>query len=346
MVKAAPSLLFIKLKHFGDVLLLTPTLASVRQAYPQAHITVLVREGTEQMLEGSGLVDQVLITVPPEKSRRSISRFADQIRLLQKLREREYDLVFELTDGDRGRWLGAFAKARLRCASTYGWTPNAFWRFFYDGLDPSIWHLCHSTEKDHRHTRQFLPLMAEETPPLVFHPAQDFEVPTSPYVVLHPASRWKRKLWPLEHWVAVGRHLTAKGLHCVISSGPDEEEVAFAQEMQAQIGPLASFTGGRLRWGQLGALIKHAQLFVGIDTAAMHLAAACQTCVVALFGPSIDHYWHPWKSDYEIVGPGEPLHDRFPDFIYDAPKRSMQDIQVKNVISACNRMLAEKEVAA
>jgi hypothetical protein len=37
------------------------------------------------------------------------------------------------------------------------------------------------------------------------------------------------------------------------------------------------------------------------------------------------------------------LHWNYPEFIYDAEKRSMQDIQVTDVLAACDRMLAEKE---
>jgi lipopolysaccharide heptosyltransferase III len=341
MERGSPSFLFIKLKHFGDVLLLTPTLAAVRQSYPDAHIAVLVREGTEKILEGCGLIDQILVTAPAEKKRRKMRHWIDQARLLLKLRERRYDYVFELTDGDRGRWCGAFCKAGLRCASDYGWPAATWWRKPYRGLVSDDWNQCHRVEKDYRLVRHFLRLPAEP-PALVFQPPKNLagcETPAGAYAILHPSSRWKRKLWPLEKWAEVGRHLAGRGLACVISSGPDPQERAFAEALREQIGPAGSCTGGLLAWNQLGVLIQGARLFVGIDTAAMHLAAACQTPIVALFGPSIEHHWRPWRAPHEIVSPTGALHDRYPQFMHDAQERSMQDISAVSVIAACERML-------
>lgn len=346
MSLGSPSFLFIKLKHFGDVLLFTPTLAAVRQLYPEAHISVLVREGTEKVLEGCGLIDQILLTVPPEREQRKIGHFFEQVLMLRKLRERRYDYVFELTDGNRGRWCGALCKAGLRCASSYGWPASTLWRKIYQGLVTDDWNQCHRVEKDYRLVRHFLPLPAEP-PDLVFRAQKssiECEIPAGPYVVLHPASRWKRKLWPLERWAGVGRHLIGRGLACVISSGPDPQEVASALELREQIGSGAVCTGGRLAWNELGVLIQNARLFVGIDTAAMHLAAACQTPIVALFGPSIDQHWHPWHATYEIVSPGGALHDRYPQFMYDAAERSMLDISAEAAIDACERMLHAHKV--
>lgn len=331
--------LFIKLKHFGDVLLLTPVLAATRQAYPGCHITVLVREGTGHILS-KDIVDEILSTVPPEKDRRSLASMHQQLDLLRRLRQQPFDMVFELTDGDRGRWLGLFSRARLRCTSSYGWQPGWFWRVFYQGLHEENWNLCHRVEKDYRLVRRFLPLLPDVPPPLVM-PEELAAFPVAgPYVVLHPASRWRRKLWPVERWADVGRFLVSRGLECVVSSGPDPEETASAAELCRLIGDKAIPTNGQLSWGQLSSLICGASLFVGIDTAAMHLAAACQTPVVALFGPSIEHQWHPWKSRHEIVTPPASSDCVPPDPIYDALNRSMLDIAGQDVIAACERMLS------
>lgn len=331
--------LFIKLKHFGDVLLLTPALIATRRAYPGCHITVLVREGTGHIL-ARGLADEILTTVPPEKNRRGLASMRQQLDLLGSLRRQPFDMVFELTDGDRGRWLGLFARARLRCTSSYGWQPGWFWRVFYQGLHEENWNLCHRVEKDYRLVRLFLPALPEAPPPLAMpEEAAAFSV-SGPYAVLHAASRWRRKLWPVERWAEVGRYLVSRGLDCVVSSGPDAEEAASAAELCRLIGDKAIPTNGRLAWGQLASLIRGARLFAGIDTAAMHLAAACQTPAVALFGPSIEHQWRPWKSRHEIVAPPAILSGATPDPIYDALNRSMLDIAEQDVIAACERMLS------
>ena len=52
---------------------------------------------------------------------------------------------------------------------------------------------------------------------------------------------------------------------------------------------------------QLAALSARARLFVGVDSAPMHIAASSGTPVVALFGPSGDVEWGPWGSGHRVV---------------------------------------------
>jgi heptosyltransferase-3 len=52
---------------------------------------------------------------------------------------------------------------------------------------------------------------------------------------------------------------------------------------------------GQLTLRELAALTARARLFFGVDSAPMHIAAAMGTPVVALFGPSDEHAWGPWR---------------------------------------------------
>jgi heptosyltransferase-3 len=58
---------------------------------------------------------------------------------------------------------------------------------------------------------------------------------------------------------------------------------------------------------RLAAVIGRAKLFVGIDSAPMHIAAAMQTPTVALFGPSGEFNWGPWQVAHRVV-----THDAYP----------------------------------
>lgn len=57
--------------------------------------------------------------------------------------------------------------------------------------------------------------------------------------------------------------------------------------------------GGTLN--RLAALVARATLFIGIDSAPMHIAAAMGTATIALFGPSGEFNWGPWKVAHRVV---------------------------------------------
>ncbi len=59
--------------------------------------------------------------------------------------------------------------------------------------------------------------------------------------------------------------------------------------------PVVDFSG-QLSLKQLAALSSRARLFVGVDSAPMHIAAAMNTPTVGIFGPSGDREWGPWDN--------------------------------------------------
>ena len=138
-------------------------------------------------------------------------------------------------------------------------------------------------------------------------------------------------------WIEAGRQLSEQGFQIVISAGPDEEEVEAAEQIREAIGRETLSTAGQLSWTKLAWLLYRASLFVGVDTAAMHLAAACQTPTVALFGESIASYWHPWKVRHRLVRPHDFLS--VDELARLAPEELLINLPVSQVVSACSEML-------
>ena len=102
------------------------------------------------------------------------------------------------------------------------------------------------------------------------------------FVILNPGAGWGAKQWPPERYGEVARLLAARGLFPVINCGPGEEGLASAAE-SASSGSAVALS---LPISELVALTRRARLFVGGDTGPMHLAAALNVPVVALFGPT------------------------------------------------------------
>ena len=336
-------ILFIKPKYIGDSLLLTPTIVAVKNQYPEAEIWVLVRRGCEGILAGCPAIHRVLGLAPVKDSRRERLGWWLDLLVLRELRKVVFDHVFELGDGHRGRWfvLGTRWEKSYSVAPAGPFSP--FWRKRYNGISTFNWHHCHRVEKDFMSVNEFLPVK-QPIPPLCFDRTR--ATPWLPaekigsFAVLHIGALQPQKRWAVSEWVEVGKFLLQHLPWIVVACGPGINETKEAEWLQKELGPQALCTMGKTNWNELADLLYRAGLFVGLDSAAMHLAAACQCPIVALFGPTDEVHWGPWQATCQIVttkrvSPTDPAH------LVRANERLMSDVKASKVILACKNFLAE-----
>jgi len=340
-------ILFVKLKHIGDALLLTPTLMAVKAQYPAAEIWVVVRKGTESILAGCPAIDRLLTSVAPEKNKRAISDWALEIKLIRILRQQHFDYAFELSDGDRGRFLTVLSGAKVRALNDVSGRLKKVWRPFFQVISRFDWRESHSVEKDFYTVHDALPLQAP-VPPLAFArtATAGWELSQSlgDFVVLHPASRWLRNRWPLEKWITVGRWLLERVPNLVISAGPDPDEIKLAHEIQAALGPRAVSTEGKLSWAQLAGVLYRARLMVVGDTGALHLGAACQCPIVGLYRPGMLVHWSPWQTRHRALSDPAyaPKGLRHPQ--EEVSSQTVAPILESEVLLACAELLENRSV--
>lgn len=297
-------LLFVKLRHIGDALLLTPTLAAVKQALPRAEIWVVVRGGCEGILAGCPHIDQLRAAMIPERGEARKEHRGADLRLLRELRAARFEHAFELGGGDRGRWMVTLSGARGRTTTTSAMVFPKHWKIAFNRPAIRRRYGFHEVQRDYMTVQEILPL-PKVIPPLCFAPeamqpwapAADLEN----FAVIHPGTRWGKKAWPEERWIETGRALLKRVPRLIVSAGPEAREKALAERITAALGPEALSTGGQTSWAQLAGLLRRATLFVGVDTAAMHLAAACDCPTVALFGDSKIFEWYPWRVRHHLV---------------------------------------------
>ena len=330
---------FIKLKHIGDALIMTPMLTAVRARHPEAEIHVVVRRGTEGILAGCPAIDQLHTSAAPTGERQTGTRWQD-IQLLRRLRKVGFDSAFELGDGDRGRMLAWLCGAKQRFANDTHPPMSRWWRSRFTTVGEEKWSGRHQVEKDFGIVQSALDL-GEPIPPLCFEESAAEAWPHGePFILFHPATRWTQKRWPRERWIELGQSL-AKSHSIVVSCGPDAEEIAEARAIADGIGARATSTEGKLSWAQLAGALRAAKMFVGVDTAAMHLAAACQCPTVALFGSSRDWAWCPWAVRHQILGPTEADWQAVRDSgqVKQEIRKLIFKVSVKDTLAACRAML-------
>jgi heptosyltransferase III len=299
--EAPRAVLVVCTQRIGDVLLATPLVRSIKLHWPQAQIDVLVYRGTEGVLEHNPDIRTVICVARRAGWR---ERLADAAHIW-----RRYDLACATIGSSRCRFY-AWAGARRRVGLIEPHRANRLSRF-----------LLHRTALDYHqsdHTvASYLALTrligvtphAEVVAPRLGDDQQRraaFEgmlaplqaLPGRPFVVLHPYPMYRYKQWRIDGWARTIAWLRHQGFAVALSGGPAEAEVDYATRVVEAAGEPVLNLVGRLTLAETAELIRRSKLFIGPDTGVTHIAAACGTPTLAIFGPSNPIRWGPWPSDW------------------------------------------------
>ena len=313
-LSAVRRVLVVKLRHHGDVLLTSALFSVLKQHMPRAEIDGYVYKDTLPMLEGHPAIHAFHLYDYAWKRLGRWRLLRREIALLRAIRGRGYDLVINLTDGDRGALCAWFAGAAYRV----GWAPEGSGARFKRGLythivkRPSL--PRHMVEQNLDAARRIGIFPEPEERELVFSIPQgarervreslrEAGVREREFVLLHPTSRWLFKCWPAARVAALVRELQARGVRVALSAAPDTVELAMIDDiLRACAGVPVVNLAGRFTLKELGALIDACCCLVCVDSVPMHMASALKRPCVALFGPSSEIAWGPWRNaDARVV---------------------------------------------
>ncbi len=303
--------LVVILRHHGDVLLASPVLQVLKAHSRAAEIDALVYDDTAPMLEGHPALARLHVVGRKWRKAGLLSRIGCEARLYGALRARGYDLLVHLTDQPRGAWLARALGARHSVAPAAAGR-GVLWK-------RSFTHLYALAGNGRRHKVEanldalrrigLQPGMEERR--LQFVPGAQAEssvdgllssagLKARDFIHIHPGSRWRFKCWTAERNAELIDRLAA-GARVVLTAAPEPRELSLVEEILAKVRSAPVSFAGKLSIKELGALTARARLFLGVDSMPMHLAAAMGTPTVALFGPSGEQEWRPWRVAHRVV---------------------------------------------
>jgi heptosyltransferase-3 len=273
-------MLVVILRRLGDVLLTTPIIRSLKRAFPQASIDVVVFAGTEGILTGNPDLAEI-ITIPQRPS------VFDTVFLFARL-IRRYDLALSVQTGDRPTALAVIAGRQSAGPVERAGLASRIKRFFLTR---------HYVRDARQHRVSDILRLAEvlgikPQHELVCPPAAPSGAPTpsQSYAVVHAAPMFIYKRWNGKGWRALGAALRDRGFSVVVTGAASD--CAYLDEVWGDAN--VTRLDGKLSWPELTALIAAARVYIGPDTAITHLAAASGAPTVAIYGPTDPRLWGPW----------------------------------------------------
>jgi len=306
-------ILLLKYRNIGDVVLSSALISNLKYHYPKSCIDFALNKECEPILKNNHNVTN-LIPYDRERNREMgfFKRLVSEIRTIRSLRQRKYDLAINLTEGDRGTLYVFFSGAKMKVGF-----PSR--NFFLSKIN--IYDLTakdnlplHTAEKD----LQFITLLDKDIcnfkNEVFWSKADKFslkaKIPNlgAKFAVVHPVSRWMFKCWDDKKMAQNIDFLQKeKGYQVYITGSNSHIEIQRINKILNLCNVKPVNLSGKLSLNELSYLINKANFFFGIDSAPMHIAAACNKVVFAIFGASYPSKWGPWlsgsKNFQDIDGP-------------------------------------------
>jgi len=281
-------ILFVTATRIGDAVLSTGLLSYLIGRHPRSRLTIAAGPEAAPVFAAVPGLERLLVL-------RKRALASHWLALYAAVAVRRWDLVVDL----RGSAIAWLLRARERKIAGKG-------------------------DMGQHRVRQLAQLFALDPPPgptIWTMPEHEREaaslvLPGPPVLAIGPAANWRGKQWRGERFAELAARLTA-------ADGPlpgARVAVMAAAHERAQAAPvLAAIPPHRVidlvgRTGLLtaAAVLRRAALFVGNDTGLMHIAAACGTPTLGLFGPSPAARYAPWGLHADFVRTADPPESLFP----------------------------------
>jgi heptosyltransferase-1 len=273
-------ILFIKTSSLGDVIHHMPAVTEARRHFPAARFAWVVEEDFAPLVALHPAVE----TVIPVASRRwrrmwfGPSTWPERRAFTRALRARAYEAVIDT----QGLFRSALIARRAR-GERHGYDAASIKEraaaAFYDvrhRVDRSL----HAIARNRALTGLALGYAPEGEIDFGLDRAALGGAATGRYAVLLHATARPEKEWPVEHWIALGNNLSARGYDLVIPWGSEAERDR-SSAICARVARASAPDRRPLR--EVAALIAGARFAVGVDTGLAHLAAALSVPLVAVF---------------------------------------------------------------
>lgn len=324
-LKRIGKILIIQYKPFGDVLLNTGYLPTLRKKFPHAKIDYLIQRPYAVILEDNPYIDELVFMKKLEKrGLHRIPYLLERCRVIALVRSRKYDLIIDQLRGPGSAQITMFSGARYRL----GWVQKR-WKWVYnykvkrdnfryysrakfDMLQPlGIREVEHNT---------FMKIK-DESKNFISDWLRQQNLDTAKIVLFSPGSPVKEKQWSLKNYAHLGDLiLKYTSFKLVLLWGPGEKnDIEFIynhMNNKPVIAPPTTFN-------QAGALLQASTIFIGNDGGINHLAVAMDTPTLTIFGPKTDpRKWTAWHKD---------IHNYLRDWDFKDPKDNTFNISPEQV---------------
>jgi heptosyltransferase I len=280
-------ILILKPSSLGDVVQALPVLRMLKRQYPKSRIYWWIAAELAPLLEKDP--DLAGLFVFPRKQWMHPRFWRDMGRSVLQMREQNFDWGIDLQSLARSALVAWLARGKLTVGLA---DPREGAEAFYDLAIPRPstrrhaidWYLqvINVLQVPWRWDFEWLPVNPQAAQTVAAKcPAKE-----ASWIAIHPGARWPTKRWPIKHYIQLVERLAASDSRLrFLFLGNGKSDSAGPRLSQAAPGRCLDLTG-RTSLLELVEWLRLSRLLITNDTGPMHIAAALNKPVVALFGPT------------------------------------------------------------
>ena len=280
-------ILIVRLDRIGDVLLSTPAIKAVREAFPDSHIAVMVRPYAKDIIEGNPYINEVIVydKEGPERS------LAGNFRFIMKLRKMKFDLALALHPTNRTHLIIALAgiSRRVGYDKKLGWLlTKKIPHTKQFGLKHEIDYALDIVRQVGVQTcdRALFIALDDESEKRISNIFKSVGINDGDLVVtLNPSASCLSKRWPAERFAGVADILSKRYKAKVVIISAIKDQAVSGMVISFLKEPCLDLTG-KTSVKDLASVLKRSSLLISNDSGPVHIACAVKTPVIAIFGRS------------------------------------------------------------
>lgn len=323
----------------GDIILTTPALRALRTLFPEAYICYLVEAPYARLIEGNGLVDEVVV-IQPRLGPTGL------LAVIKKLREKKFDAVIDFHGGPRCALLVLASGSPVKIGYE---TKYKAWVYDYRVPRSYLSGPVHSVINHLNLIKMLNPEISEDYPLQVPPPKpeerrkietfwQQLGLFSRRVVAVHISAGNRFRDWGKENLVTFLESLASLPEVGPLLIGSKEDKLREKEILQSLKKEVASLVG-ETNLGDLIAVLEKVDLFVGPDSGPMHLAAAVNKPIVALFGPTLPAHFAPWRARAIILEKPMACRPCRQRTCLEKNYSCIQGIRPEQVVKACLDLL-------
>ncbi len=303
--KEIKNILIVELKLVGDIIVTTPAIRALKERYPQVNIYVMVPPSMKEILLENKNVKGI-ITYEKEFIKKNLQT------VIADIENYHFDLAIMLHPGSymTSKML-AKAKIPFRIGATKVGIFEGKGLFLHRKTKPT-WRLKHKIDDNldvlktiniyttNKRLELFTTKEAEYNINKIF--LKNRILNKDKIVCIHTKPNVKNHEWYQERFAEVADYIIERYQGKIIFTGSKNDTPYVKSIMTQMKNKTAAFDLSGTTLQEFFSLIKRADLVISVDTAAMHIAAAFDKPVIALFGAGTHpKIWHPYTSKYIVI---------------------------------------------